>query len=342
MAHDLTVNTTRTNLATALVTSKTQPYSPTTFPQLCFGETVSASLYLIDGDSYDARSGAADYSPRIVITLDDLSPKGGTFTLSDGTATTSALDWDATAAEVEDALNAMNSQSGPFGDNVTVQKLANGVFNVKFDTNAARNLLTVDADGLNPVSSGSVLPVVEGSATARELQLIQVKADPLVFSDGGDQIANGWTVELDANNGNFLQAVASGDISADFSIQVIGPESTVDQLAKGPVILKQANFDVLALSGISYPNLLSNENVVNQRLDITGLDGGTVTDLNFLATVELETNYTALLGVTVGANVPGKTWSLQDGTDANNPAGGVVRPLDFDASTNAKVWKVTQ
>ena len=221
MAHALTVNTTRSNLSTALVSGLTQPYSPSEFLSLSFGETVDVELFLIDGDSYDTRSGLAGYTPRVAITLDNLKPQDGTFTLSDDSESTSPLDWDATAAEVESALNALNSGSGPFGDLVTVQKFVNGTFSIKFATAGNKNLLAVEADGLEPPSSGSVVPLVEGDVTTKEQQFVQIKADPLVFANGGTEITNGWRITLDANNANFLQAVASGDISADYSIQLV-------------------------------------------------------------------------------------------------------------------------
>lgn len=340
MSHTLTVNTTRTNLSTALVSSITQPYSPAAFPQLAFGETVTAQLFLIDGDAYDARSGLAGYTPRVVITLDDQTPQSGTFTISDGTETTSALDWDATEAEIEDSLNALNTNTGPYGDTVTVEKFSNGTFSVLFDTDGSKSELILDAAGISPTSSASVLPIVEGGASARSQQLVQIKASPLVFADGGAEIANGWQITLDANNANFLSAVASGEISANYSFQLVAPASTTDTLASGPVILKPASFDVLALSGITYPQIPTLDGVVIQRLDITGLDGGAATDLDSIETVGLDLNYTVLTGVTVGAGVSGTTWALKAGTDANDPEGGVVRPEDFNETTNAKVWKV--
>lgn len=343
MAHDLTVNTTRTNLSASLVSGLTQPYSPAQFPQLSFGEEVQANLYLTDGDTYDARSGLAGYTPRIAITLEDQTPKAGTFTIKASSEETAALDWDATASEVEAALNALNDNTGPFGDFVSVTKYTDGAFLIVFDSVNDKNLLEVEAGGLLPTCAGSVVPIVEGSPTAREQQMIQIKAEPLVFAEGGAEITNGWLMTLNANNANFLQAVAKGDISANFTVDLVSPTSTVDRLSIGPVILKQSQTDILALTGITYPDIPTLDGpYVNERLDITGLDGGTVTDLNYIATVDLDTNYTVLTGVTVGVNAPGKTWTLKAGTDANNPAGGVVRPLDFNATTNAKVWKVTQ
>ncbi len=188
------------------------------------------------------------------------------------------------------------------------------------------------------------MPLVEGDATTREEQLIRILAEPLVFEDSATEVANGWTMTLSANNANILRALAAeqGDMSANYSIDIVSPTSTVDVVARGPVILKQGSFDVAALSGITYPDLVTASDVVNERLDITGLDGSTATDLDYIATVGLALNYTVLTGVDVGPSTPGKTWALVSGTDANDPTGGVVRPDDYATTTNEKVWKVQQ
>ena len=345
MTQTLTVNTARSNLATALVAGLTQPFTPKQFHRLVFGETVDTNLTLIDNAALDVRSGAAGYTPRISVTLDDETPQGGSFTISDGSETTTALDWDASVTEIEDALNALNADTGPFGGTVTVEKFGTGAFSILFDTVGAKDVLTIDAAGIQPLSAASVLPIVEGSATTREEQIIKIAAEPLVFADGGATITNGWRLTLDANNANFLRAVAAeqGDLSANYSIEVVSPTSTVDVVAKGPVILSPATFDIMALNGISYPIIPALDGpFVNQRLDISGLDGSTITDLDSIATVALDLNYTVLLGVSIGLEVPGKTWALKSGTDANNPAGGIVRPDDYATTTNEKVWKVQQ
>ena len=251
MTQTLTVNTARSNLYTSLVASVPQPYTPKQFPKLVFGETIDVELYLTDA----ARSGVAGFTPRIVITLADQKPSGGTFTISDGIDTTAALDWDSTETEIETALNALNSNTGPDGDTVTVDKYSNGSFNVFFDTVGDRATLTVAASGVQPVSTASILPIVEGDATTREQQLIQIKASPLVFSEGGTLITDGWRMTLDTNNANFLQATAREAISANYSIEIVNASSEVDVIARGPVILEPATFNVAALNGIAYPDI---------------------------------------------------------------------------------------
>lgn len=238
MAQDLTVNAARSNLSAALVTSKNQPYTPATFPQLSSGETVDVNLYVTDGSEYDVRSGVATYTPKVTITLDDKTPKSGTFTISDGSDTTAQLDWDATSTEIETALNELNTDTGPNGDGVKVQRFANGTFLVKFDSAGAQSNLTIDASDIGPISSASVVSIVDGDVSTRSQQLVQIKADDLIVANGGSTISDGWSMTLDATGGPLLSALAAGDISANYSIQLTAPDTTIDVVATGPVILR--------------------------------------------------------------------------------------------------------
>tara|TARA_B100000749_G_scaffold280793_1_gene278833 strand:+ start:13772 stop:14524 length:753 start_codon:yes stop_codon:yes gene_type:complete len=250
MSNTLTVNTARANVNTALAASISQPFTPKTFPTITFGETVDVTLFLVDSaGNYDSRSGDATYTPRISVTLPSLEPTSGTFTINDGTDTITA-DYDVSEVDLETALNAMNTNTGPFGDTVTVNKFSNGVFQILFDTVGAQVALIVNASNLQPISAASVLPLVEGGAGARENQLIRILAEPLVFEDTSIAITNGFTMILNASNANILRALAveDGDLSANYSIDVVSPTSTIDVIARGPVILKKGTFDVAALS----------------------------------------------------------------------------------------------
>lgn len=75
---------------------------------------------------------------------------------------------------------------------------------------------------------------------------------------------------------------------------------------------------------------------------ITGLTGGGATNLNGLTTTDVGAGFTAVIMPDVGGIIVARTFRLDAGTTAQNldPAAGalVVRPLDYNASTNAKVW----
>ena len=236
----LTINTARSNPNTALVAGITQPYTPVAFRHLKYGEFLLIPLYLIDGDSYDERSGGDFIGMQVLVELDDKTPKQGTFTISDGSDTTSALDWDATASEVETALNELNTDTGPFGDTVSVSKYANGSFYVKFDSAGAQASLTVNVSGIEPISSASILEIVPGDVSSRNQQVLQIKADPLVDTTDYVNIPtpNGWIPSFDCKGPEFAQAVLAGEISANYKVKITDIDGTVDVVATGPVILK--------------------------------------------------------------------------------------------------------
>lgn len=69
---------------------------------------------------------------------------------------------------------------------------------------------------------------------------------------------------------------------------------------------------------------------------LTSLTGGGATALDGIVTGgdALPTGYTALLSM----SRVGQLWQLIDGTDAEDVSAGVVRPDDYHASTNARIW----
>lgn len=84
-------------------------------------------------------------------------------------------------------------------------------------------------------------------------------------------------------------------------------------------------------------NSLGSADSVHPHSDITGLTGGGATNLDGQATaggVE-DPGHTVLLNISSVAQI----WQLQAGTDAEDVAGGVVRPDDYNASTNAVIWR---
>lgn len=77
-------------------------------------------------------------------------------------------------------------------------------------------------------------------------------------------------------------------------------------------------------------------------IHITGLTGGGEHDLDSLVTADVGLGFAAHMWVTVDGVVMPKVMTLVAGDDATNtdPGAGrmVVRPLDFDEDTNAKIW----
>lgn len=73
------------------------------------------------------------------------------------------------------------------------------------------------------------------------------------------------------------------------------------------------------------------------RYDITGLTGGTATDLDSIVTLTVlpvAVTTCHIIHATDGYQV----WHLIAGTSAETEAGGIIRPDDYAASTNEKIW----
>ena len=71
------------------------------------------------------------------------------------------------------------------------------------------------------------------------------------------------------------------------------------------------------------------------RPDLTALDTGVVTSLDSITTAEVVLTGTVLFLVISG--VP-QYWRLVLGTDEESIPNGFIRPYDYHATTNARVW----
>lgn len=93
---------------------------------------------------------------------------------------------------------------------------------------------------------------------------------------------------------------------------------------------------------IPSPLALMDPRYVANFSTITGLVGGTAADLDSLVTADVLPGFQMDLFVAIGALNQLATFRLFEGTDATNtdPDAGpvIVRPLDYDGTTNAKVW----
>lgn len=130
------------------------------------------------------------------------APTLGTFTLTYGANTTSALDFDATAQEVEDALNLLASVISAGGLDVTGN--AGGPYQIVFRSAGSRTAITGNADLLYPLSSIQVYEAREGDGSTTEIQVVVIDRQPAALAETFTAIAApGITIST-------LQAGASG------------------------------------------------------------------------------------------------------------------------------------
>lgn len=104
-------------------------------------------------------------------------PAAGTWTITHSGNTTSALNYNATAAEVETALEALASISG-----VAVTKFtdSNG-YRIVWDAVGAQTDLTADTTGLFPTTSAFIEEAVAGDGSTKEVVVIAMETDPAAY-----------------------------------------------------------------------------------------------------------------------------------------------------------------
>jgi hypothetical protein len=104
----------------------------------------------------------------------DKSPTGGTFPLTYGANTATALAYNITAAAVSTALNALASVISAGG--VTVADGGTGIYTVTFSSVGARTLISSGTNTLTPASQVIISQLTAGDAGTAEVQVIRLAA----------------------------------------------------------------------------------------------------------------------------------------------------------------------
>ena len=107
-------------------------------------------------------------------------PTLGTFTLTFGANTTSALAYDITAAALQTALNALASITSAGGVSVTGPD--GGPYQIVFTSNGSRAAITGNADLLYPLSSIQVYEARAGDASTPEIQVVVIDRQPAALA----------------------------------------------------------------------------------------------------------------------------------------------------------------
>lgn len=141
-------------------------------------------------------------------------PTNGTFTLTFGGDTTSALAHNATPAQVQTALNALASITSAGG--VTVSGIEGGPYQVAFHNVGARDLITGNANGLFPLTSANIYEARAGDSEVSEIQLIALDRISAALAQTWSDLpaASGSVVEI-RTGGTNIPEVQRVSISAD-------------------------------------------------------------------------------------------------------------------------------
>lgn len=109
------------------------------------------------------------------------APTLGTFTLTFGADTTAALAYNATAAQVASALNALASIVSAGGVSVTGPD--SGPYQIVFTSVGTRTAITGNSDLLYPLSSIQVYEARAGSVSVNEIQVVVLDRQPAALAE---------------------------------------------------------------------------------------------------------------------------------------------------------------
>ena len=219
MANHIYINTDLKDLTANAVANINRPTQVVRLPQIIEGEVVDVVLHLVKSDGqYDARSGTA-VDVEVAVSAKGKAATSGTFRLNAGLEITGALTWNASAEAVAGALNALNGGTGAYGSQVSVAKLANGVYRVIFNDAGVRVDMAGQSLDLAPESTIGISTSVVGSASIRAQQVIEISQQPAIYSETWASVGSTWTGQLDANTSRVQEMIADS-AEAFFEIKV--------------------------------------------------------------------------------------------------------------------------
>lgn len=120
------------------------------------------------------------YSIRVGVGVPGSQPTAGTYTLTFGADTTSAINFDDDATAIDTALNALASITAAGGVTVTALPLG---FQIKFDSTGAQSLITATTDALYPSSSAYIYEATTGDGSTQEVQVFTLEQNNAAYAE---------------------------------------------------------------------------------------------------------------------------------------------------------------
>lgn len=339
MAKSIFIDTSSNNPATAYVKSAESP-TPTAIPQFRLGDLETINLYLVDGaGGYDSDSGSGSLTVKFGLGNKAAEPTGGTYTLTDGTDTTGSLAYNASASTVQTALNALNTSTGPFGDTVTVTGTF-PAFKITFDSNGAQSNITVGTNALTPASGITLAEITAGDGSTQEVQSLYLAQSPVVYQETWGTITNGWSAQVNFATFELRDHLGGAENAAIWmEVEITDGSGNRVTRAQGKTTAHGEVIADDALAPVGLPTYLTsteaNAAFVLNKSAITGLTGGGSTNLDGISTASAAAAVGWKVAIDVGDVL--YVYELESGTTAESSP-DVIRPDDYAASTNEKVW----
>jgi len=337
------INTSATDLARARTVSLLNTL-PAPFPVLTVGSQTQHSFFFTTNGAIDTN---VDTSTNILrVTIGDVASAqtNGVFSLTVGSTDPITLRWDIDAPGLQNALNSNSSIIASGG--VDVSRQGDGQFLIAYRAVGAVSTIIFDGKLLVPDCTITSLVLTEGSATARQFLMVTIArvvplqtttftaiVSPYAGYQGYLRLNSSTAMELVRMNGvrrgNFIECQTL------INVETIDLNGNVMPYYQSPVLLRALNYSLESLTPI--PSAAFTQYFF-ARPSIVGLASNTVS--------------TTLLGgltTTTGIYPVGCTVQCQFGDDVvanfirksstvaqNVPF--VVRPYDYNASTNPYQW----
>jgi hypothetical protein len=289
MARDLFIDLTNNRLAT----SETN-LAPAGAIKFTKGDTGSFNLYFLRATGvFSAPFTVVDKSSATVklgVGSRTGTPETGTYTLTFGGDTTTALDAAVTAGQIQTALNALSAISSAGG--VTVTGQLSEQFTVRFATAGTRGSITADVSQLIPDTVAVIGERVAGSATAKEVQEIQLRLTPAVYQSTWTNLSTAVTATIattvtgsETNNEIQRLSFSQKPFSGTYRLTTPSASITIGSLVTSGVFITPANHGL----ALNQPVTLTGFSA------LTGFSNGTQ---YFVKTVPQPTQFT--VSVTAG------------------------------------------
>lgn len=247
-------------------------------PKFTVGDQVPVEVYLTkpvagSGQVLQEVPFPAGAVLRVAVGQVNQSPTAGSWSLSYDGNTTSALAFDASAAAVQTALNALASITSAGG--VTVSRVGDA-YSIEFNTVGARDPITGSAGTLVPLSSVSLQTLQEGTGSVKEVVFAQVKVRPIALCETFNDLA-APTIARAGQTFSITGAVKSG--SYNLSVTYDGDTATTYEIPYNATVnqIEAAILDALVFldwSGGSDPRPVRVVQTDAQTWAVSYWDGG--------------------------------------------------------------------
>lgn len=162
------------------------PQSTQNAPTVTFkqGDSVNVELYLVKravAGGLETVEFPPNCTVRVAIGRMDAPPTSGTFTITYGANTTTALAYNASVSAIQTALNALASITSAGG--VTVSLVSSTMFRVAFNSVGVRSGFTTNTGGLVPTSSTKVITMRAGTTELTAIYLFKTKQSSIAFQN---------------------------------------------------------------------------------------------------------------------------------------------------------------